>query len=429
MTSVSARAGRAPDRQVDWDMTMAYADQELIRYLTDLESDQVERKETFRGDAPTTVRQAVCAFANDLPDHRRPGVVFVGVTDVGRPSGLEVTDELLRQLADIKTDGNIVPPPTLTVARLRWQESDIAVVTVMPADSPPVRYKGRIWVRIGPRRGTATAQDERILGEKRRHRDRPFDVRPVQSAALVDLDLARFEAEYLSVAVASDVREANDRSQAQLLAATKMIAGPEEPTPTVLGLLVVGKSTRSFLPGAYVQFLRLAGADLGEPIVDEDLIDGAVADIIRRLDEKLVAHNRIGVAFADRPVEAQAPEYPLAALQQLTRNAVLHRTYEGTNAPVRVHWYDDRIEIISPGGPYGTVTPENFGTPGLTDYRNPNLAEALRVLGYVQRFGAGIAVARTALRKNGNPPPDFQADQGHVLATVRPALATVRPAP
>ena len=77
----------------------------------------VERKESLRGDGPRKIRQAVCAFANDLPDHQRPGVVFVGASDAGAPVGLEITDELLLQLADVKTDGNIVPPPTLTVDR------------------------------------------------------------------------------------------------------------------------------------------------------------------------------------------------------------------------------------------------------------------------------------------------------------------------
>ncbi len=161
---------------------MSYSDGELERLLVDVESDLAERKESLKGDAPTAVREAVCAFANDLPDYRRPGVVFVGARDDGSPSGLAVTDELLRQL-----------------------------------------------------------------------------------------------------------------------------------------------------------------------------------------------------------------------------------------------WYDDRIEILSPGGPYGEVTPENFGTPGLKDYRNPNLAEAMRVLGYVQKFGAGIVAARGALQRNGNPPLEFQVDQHYVLATVRPA--------
>ncbi len=399
---------------------VTYGRHELEAMLSDIESDIVERKESFRGDAPKMVREAVCAFANDLPAYRRQGVVFVGARDDGTPSGLAITDELLRQLADIKTDGNILPPPTLTITKHTLLGAEMAVITVWPADSPPVRYNGRICIRIGPRRGIASAQDERILNEKRRYRDKPFDVQPVPSATLDDIDGLRFESEYLPAAVAPDILEANERSTEQRLAATKMIVSADEPVPTVLGLLVVGKTTRSFLPGAYVQFLRIEGTQLDQPIVDEELIDGAVSDVIRRLEGKLVAHNRTRVNFTDGTLEQRVPLYPLVALQQLTRNAILHRTYEGTNAPVRVYWYDDRIEILSPGGPFGEVTQENFGTPGLTDYRNPNLAEAMRVLGYVQKFGGGIVAARSALHKNGNPPPEFRVDQSHVLVIVRP---------
>ena len=400
---------------------MAYTDHELELMLADLESDLVERQESFRGSAPMTVRETVCSLANDLCDHRQPGVVFIGARDDGTPSNLAVSDELLWQLADIKTDGNIGPPPTLTVAKHVLRGADVAVITVWPADSPPVKYKGRIHIRIGPRRALASAQDERVLNEKRRHRDRPYDVQPVTTATVDDLDRSRFDSEYLPAAVAPDLLEANDRSAEQRLAATKMIVSADQSTPTVLGLLVLGKTTRNFLPGAYVQFLRIEGTELDQPVVDEELIDGTVADVVRRLDAKLIAHNRTRVDFTSGHQEQRTPMYPLVALQQLTRNAVLHRTYEGTNAPVRVYWYDDRIEIMSPGGPYGEVTAENFGTPGLTDYRNPNLAEAMRVIGYVQKFGGGIVVARGALQKNGNPPPEFRVDPGYVLAVVRPA--------
>ena len=98
----------------------SYSEEELTAMMADLESDIVERKESLRGDAPVKIRQAVCAFANDLPDRRRPGVVLVGVDDGGRAVGGDVSDELLRQLADIKTDGNIVPPPTMVVESRRW---------------------------------------------------------------------------------------------------------------------------------------------------------------------------------------------------------------------------------------------------------------------------------------------------------------------
>jgi hypothetical protein len=44
-----------------------------------------------------------------------------------------------------------------------------------------------------------------------------------------------------------------------------------------------------------------------------------------------------------------------------------------------------------------------FCRPGITDYRNPNLADAMRVMGFVQRFGIGIQTARMELKQNGNP--------------------------
>lgn len=377
-------------------MMNPYSSETLEAMLTDLESDRVERKESFKGDGPQKVREAVCAFANDLAGHGEPGVVFIGAKDNGSPARLEVTDELLRQLADIKSDGNIAPPPSLLVEKRCLGGADFAVMTVWPCDTSPVRYKGRIHVRWGPRRGLASAQDERILNERRRHRDRPFDIQLVMDATLEDLDRLRFEQEYLPSLVARDVLAANERSHEQQLAATKMIVSEANASPTVLGLLVVGKSPVDWLPGAYTQFLRLVGEDLTAPIMDEEAIFGTITDQIRRLEEKLEIHNLRSVQFAKAARESRAEEYPLDALRQLARNALMHRSYEATHAPVRVYWFDDRIEIHNPGGPFGSVTPENFGQPGVTDYRNPNLAEALRALGFVQRFGAGIAIARKA---------------------------------
>ena len=397
----------------------SYTDDELAAMLADVASDQVERKESLRGDAPNAIREAICAFANDLPNYQRPGVAFVGATDDGRPSGLPVTDELLRQLADIKTDGNIVPPPSMTVARRDLGGGQVATVIVQPADSPPVRYRGRIHIRTGPRRGIATAQDERILSEKRRYRDTPFDLHPISRASVSDLRRVVFEETYLPAAFAPDILQANDRTYEQRLAATKMVSSIDELTPTVLGILVLGKHPRDQIPGAYIQFLRIAGTDLADPIVDALTLDGTIADVLQRLDDKLIAHNRTAVEFSTGPRETRKHAYPLAALQQLARNAVMHRTYEGSNAPVRVTWFDDRIEIVNPGGPYGEVTAASFGTPGLTDYRNPNVAEAMRVLGLVQRFGAGIPIARRTLAENGNPPPEFQVQPTYIIATVR----------
>jgi ATP-dependent DNA helicase RecG len=398
---------------------MKLNDNELESLLNDLESDRTERKETFGGDAPEKVRQAICAFANDLPNHAAPGVVFIGARDDGSPKGLDVTDELLLTLANIRSEGSILPIPTMTVEKRQLKGAEMAVITVLPADSPPVRYKGRVWIRTGPRRDIASAQDERILNEKRRHRDLPFDLQPVSFANLADLNRATFESEYLPAAVAADVLAANQRSYEERLAASRMIESTDNATPTVLGCIVLSARARDLVSCDYIQFLRIDGTTLADPIKDEEVIDGPLAQMLRRLDDKLEAHIQTAVDIKTGVVEQRSPDYPLAALQQLARNALMHRTYEATNAPVRVTWFNDRIEITNPGGPYGIVTRQNFGKPGYTDYRNPNLAEAMRVLGFVQRFGVGIQTAQRELAANGNPPAVFDPEDTLVFVTVR----------
>lgn len=399
----------------------ALTDEQLLELTYGGESDRIEFKEALSGSAAELIREAICAFANDLPDHQQPGVVFVGVKDDGTILDIDVTDPLLINLANMKTDGNIVPPPSMSVEKRMINGKAVAVVVVQPSDSPPVRYRGRVHIRIGPRRGIATAQDERILNEKRRHGNMPFDLYPIPSSSLRDLNLTQFENEYLPQAFDRQVLEANERTAGERLAATKMVASADNPIPTVMGILVLGISPQDFLPGAYVQFTRLRGRELSDEIIDGEEFRGSVTDILRRLDEKISAHNRTAIDFTTATLERRSEVFPMQALQQITRNAVMHRAYEATNAPVRVHWFNDRVEIVSPGGPYGVVNSGNFGQPGLTDYRNPNLAEAMKTLGFVQRFGVGIPTAQRVLRQAGHPELDFDIVENHVLVTVTAA--------
>lgn len=194
---------------------------------------------------------------------------------------------------------------------------------------------------------------------------------------LPELSRILFEHGYLQNAFAADILAANERSYEQKLASCRMIASVADPIPTLLGILVLGVSPRDWIPGAYIQFLRIEGINLSDPILDEALLDGDLGLVLRRIDEKIESHNRTKVAITSSDRESRTMPYPKAALQQLIRNAVMHRTYENTNAPVRVTWFDDRIEISNPGGPFGIVTRENIGQPGITDYRNPNLADAI----------------------------------------------------
>jgi ATP-dependent DNA helicase RecG len=281
-----------------------------------------------------------------------------------------------------------------------------------------VRFNGRIWIRVGPRRATATSEEERRLNEKRRAGDLPFDLRPLTSATLEDLNLTFFRQSYLSFVLAPEVLEENQRPLSQQLASVRFATPEPESCPTVLGILVVGKDPKQFIPGTYVQFLRIDGTELGDPIKDQKEINGTLIDILRVLDEVLQINISVASDITSSSIEIQQPDYPISALQQLTRNAIMHRSYENTNAPVKVYWFNGRIEIQNPGGLFGQVNRDNFGK-GVTDYRNPHLAGVMKDLGYVQRFGYGIPTAKRALDRNGNPPPEFLLDDAYTTVIVR----------
>ncbi|EWY37416.1 hypothetical protein N825_17555 [Skermanella stibiiresistens SB22] len=378
------------------------------------EGDRLERKRSASDlDA---LRKAICALANDLSGTGRPGLLFVGQAEDKSCGDLKLDDKLVEQLTNLRGDGTILPFPIINVEVRTISGCELIAIAVAPHDNPPVRMDGRTYVRVGRSTRVATADEERRLVEKRRWSTLPFDAKGVGGAALDDLDLVRFVLEYLPSAVAPDVLAENGLTREEQLRALRLIDPQGRPTATAL--LVVGKEPQAWLPGASVQALRIGGTELTDPIRDQRRIDGTVPDQIRQLDE-LVKLWTERPAVVGGPVRETSPTYPESALRQLVRNALLHRTYEGSNAPVRLTWYDDRIEIQSPGGPYGQVTLGNFGTPGITDYRNPTLAEALKNLSYVEKFGVGLAIVRQALAKNGNPPAEFSAQATGVNVTVR----------
>lgn len=386
---------------------------ELLRLMTDLESDRVERTVSLTNT--DKFAQAICAFANDVPQHRKPGYLFVGVKDNGEPAGAAITDQLLQNLAAIRSDGNIQPLPVMTVQKLSTTGGDVAVVEVLPSDLPPVRYKGQVWIRVGPRRAIASEQEERVLAERRVALARTWDARPCLEAQLEELALDLFLVGYRQFAVAPEVIEENHREMREQLAALRFY-DPRAQHPTHAAVLLFGKDPLFFVPGAYIQYVRYAGSSQADEPIRERRLSGDLLSVLRGLDQLAedVAESR--PVAAQGLAERMEYDYPPRSLHELFVNSVIHRNYEGSTTPILINHFEDRIEIMNPGGLFGDLTPEQF--PRGTSYRNPILAEAARTLGFVNRYGRGIAIAQAELQRNGSPPAKFEPGTNHFLVIV-----------
>ncbi len=387
------------------------------RQLRDLlarhEDDQVEFTTSTRDTDKFC--EAVCAFANDLPNHGSPGYLIIGVSDAGELGGLKVTDELLRNLGGLRDDGNIQPLPAILVESVVTSEGEVAVVTVQPAMLPPVRYKGRTCVRFGPRRGYASEHEERMLIERRVSHARTFDALPCLGSILDDLSEPLFLIDYRQQAIAPEVIAENNRSVQEQLASLRFF-DLGRGCATHAGILLFGLDVRNWLPGAYIQFLRVQGDSLAAPVLNDRELDGDLLTVLRELDALVDAQLEQFPVEESTLRERSAESYPRVAVRELLMNAVMHRDYAST-APLRITWLEDRLEIQSPGGLYGEASEANF--PRQTSYRNPVIAEAMKALGFVNRYGRGVLRAQEALSKNGSASAEFQFDAGFVLAIIR----------
>lgn len=388
---------------------------DLAAELGTAERDDVEWKRD--AEDRDLLRKAICALANDLP-RRGTGHLIVGVDKNGAPTGLPVTDQLILQVVGFRDEARILPRPVVTVEKAAFRGVEVVHVTVEPSAFPPVRFDNVVWVRVGSSTRKAHAAEEVVLTEKRRAGDLPFDQQPVPGSGLPDLDVELFRSTYLPAAVDATVLSENERPlQAQL--ASLRLLDPASEEATVVGLMLVGFDPTSWIPGIYAQFVRYDGSDPSDNVLDHEELRGNLIAQLDALGRLLTVNIRTAIEPAGALRQGDRPDYPLSALRELLLNAVMHRTYEVSNAPVRILWFDDRVEITSPGGPFGVVSRENFSSRN--DYRNPALAAALKHLGFVNRFGRGISLVRDALEKNGNPPAEFAIEDTYWGVTVRSA--------
>ena len=379
--------------------------EELKDILEIDESYRIER--TVSTSNMDKFQEAICAFANDLPGKRQKGYLLIGVHDDGRVSGLKVDDALMKKISGIRSDGNILPLPVMNTEKVELPEGDVLVVEVTPSLIPPVRYRGRTFIRIGPRRDIASEAEERILIERRASYMATFDATPCFAAKLEDMDLDVFRNKYLPKAVCPEMLESESRPIEEQLAALGMF-DLDNKCPTFAGIVLFGHNPRRFMPGAYVQYVCFEGKDKTSNVLNEREFSDNYCELLPKLESLLEMS-----VIKQYPVQASmlredmVKNYPYWAIRELLMNGCMHRDLQ-SNTPLRFYEFSDHLEITNAGGLYGNARPENF--PKINDYRNPIIAGAMKSLGYVNKYNRGIGQVQKELSENGNPKAEFDVN-------------------
>ncbi|HEX7182163.1 MAG TPA: SUMF1/EgtB/PvdO family nonheme iron enzyme [Thermoanaerobaculia bacterium] len=251
----------------------------------------------------------------------------------------------------------------------------------------------------------------------------PFDHLPCPGASLADLSIEKLLSflEKELVQVQQDFRQG-----AHLQEQMASFGFLRDSQPAYGALLCFGTNPQKWRPGATTHCAYWRGAVADSGWIDNQEHRGDLLSQLEGCREFLRKNLRFYRSIDDTGRQERC-EIPLVALDEALANALVHREYSSRNEAVRIHLFEDRIEIISPGPPPLPLTVESMGK-GDTCLRNPMVARIFYLAGHVERVGSGVPRMQRLLADAGLPPAEFGLTMAEsVKVTIFRPAQTARP--
>ena len=367
---------------------------------------------------PARLAETLAALAN-----AHGGVLLVGVTPAGRPTGIADVGET-RVL--LQTAGLLASPPLILPLPETFEQDDrvVCVVTVPPGLPHVYSVDGRYLTRTGVQNRLLSAGELSALLLARG--EAGFESRPVPDATFDDLDPGQVQA-YLErlgypLAGAGDAAAAPMRPLSEdhewskaLLARGGLTQTGSGPVPSYAGILLFGRQPQRFLRNAQITLVRYAGPQMGDEFLRHDAA-GPLPEQIRQAEAFVTANMRRGMRLTGF-TRQETTEYPLGVVREAIVNAVAHRDYAIRGDDIRVLMFSDHMEVYSPGRLPGHVTLANLETERFS--RNEAIVQALSDLGFVERLGYGIDRMVASMAEAGLPAPAFEETVAGFRVTLR----------
>lgn len=357
------------------------------------------------------VLETLSAFANTSG-----GTIIIGLSE---QHGMEPVPGFDAQRARSQLESSfeqLTPVIRADMEIIPFEDTQILVADVpeiLPRDKPCyISARGKhqgSFVRSGVGdHKLANYEVDRLLEE---HSQPKWDDEPVPEAAVTDLIPEALEA-YLQ-----SHRQIRPRTFAQgQSVAMQRLHVTSGDSPTLAALLALGEYPQEHFPRLTVTFAHFPGTTKGDVadgvrLLDSKTLAGPIPELVEQAIT-LVGSNMNTGGLIEGAYRKELPDYPLTAVREAVVNALMHRDYSpaARGTQVQVNMFVDRLEVVSPGGLYGTVTTRTLGQAGLSSTRNQHLSallESVRLPGgglVAENRGTGFAVMEEELQKAHMPP-------------------------
>lgn len=333
--------------------------------------------------------KTIVAFANDAG-----GDLYIGVRNSPRELvGIPETElmKVEEQIASLIHDNcsPVIVPDILVHADdgLHFILVQIHRGSDFPYHLKSKGIKDGTYIRIG---STNRLADDAIIAElQRRKRNISFDSELIHGKTIADFNLISFRQQFKEL-----TGESLDVSIFKKLLLAKEDQGNLLPT-NALALFADYDSRKELFPYSKIECARFKGVSTDTKIDDKTINEqiGLQPEEALKFIQRHVDHGSAieGVYTKDRW------EYPMDAIREALRNAVVHRDYALTGKDIKVAIYDDMVEITSPGTLPPSIDFKEMDARQ-SDIRNKVIAPIFKHMGVIDQWGNGLKIISNELK-------------------------------
>jgi len=365
------------------------------------ESQNIEYKQSWHDD----YLKWVCGFANAIG-----GIIYIGIDNKGNVAHLADYAKLMEDIPNkIRNAMGIICD-----VQLEDKQGNKYISIKVNPYSVAVSLRGRFYYRTGSTNLELTGVElnEFLLKKS----GKTWDDVAEETATIKDIDEQSITKFIDDSKEKGRMPETKGLSAFQVLEKLQLTEGKKLKRAAIV---LFGKDPNRFYPNVQVKIGRF-GKDSTD-LKFHEIVEG---NLVYMLAEVQVQLNH---KFLIRPIEfagmqrIENTEYPIDALREMLLNALVHRNYMGAHIQLRV--FDDRLSIWNEGGlPFGLTIEELKGEHNSRP-RNPKIAKACFMAGYIDAWGRGIFKILNACKEANLPEPGIKEMNGGIEVTLFKATA------
>ncbi len=342
----------------------------------------------------------IVAFANSSG-----GRIFLGISDNKEIKGVDLTNKLKSQIQDIANNCH----PAVKIIFDAYK--NILIVTVREGDDKPFKCSSGFYTRVGPNFQKLNRNEiiEFIKAEGKLRFDELINLKFDYDAHFDQRKLEKF----LRLSGISKVLD-NPSILTNLGVAEKQ-EGKVIFNNT--GILFFSRNLADIYYHTAVTCALYKGAEKVDVLDRRDFNEDIISNIDGAMNF-LKQYIPVRYEMTGTLKRKEIPEVPYDALRKAVINAIAHRDYFEKGANVMIEMFDDRIEITNPGGLVKGLRPEDFGRKSVL--RNPNIANLLHRIEYIEKMGTGISKIRRIIKSAGLPNVKFEFNIFFTVTFTRP---------